>query len=49
MLAALAILARIEIFMANKPKGYGTWDAALGLALWACDFAFSCARFLSAK
>ena len=33
MLAALAIFARIEILMANKPKGYGTWDAALGLVL----------------
>jgi DNA segregation ATPase FtsK/SpoIIIE, S-DNA-T family len=33
VLAALGKLARIEIFMANKPKGYGTWDAALGLAL----------------
>jgi DNA segregation ATPase FtsK/SpoIIIE, S-DNA-T family len=33
VLAALAIFARIEILMANKPKGYGTWDAALGLVL----------------
>lgn len=33
VLAGSAKLARIEIFMANKPKGYGTWDAALGLAL----------------
>ena len=31
MLAAGAICARIEILMATKPKGYGTWDAALGL------------------
>jgi S-DNA-T family DNA segregation ATPase FtsK/SpoIIIE len=33
VLAAFGKLARIEIFMANKPKGYGTWDAVLGLAL----------------
>jgi len=33
VLAGSAKLVRIEIFMANKPKGYGTWDAALGLAL----------------
>jgi S-DNA-T family DNA segregation ATPase FtsK/SpoIIIE len=33
VLAAFGKLARIEILMANKPKGYGTWDAALGLAL----------------
>jgi S-DNA-T family DNA segregation ATPase FtsK/SpoIIIE len=26
-------LLKIEAFMANKPKGYGTWDAALGLIL----------------
>lgn len=33
VLAGSAKLVRIEIFMANKPKGYGTWDAALGLTL----------------
>ena len=29
----LGDFAKIDILMANKPKGYGTWDAALGLVL----------------
>jgi DNA segregation ATPase FtsK/SpoIIIE, S-DNA-T family len=33
MLAGSGKLVKIEIFMANKPKGYGTWDAALGVIL----------------
>jgi len=33
VLAGSAKLVKIETFMANKPKGYGTGDAALGLIL----------------